>query len=136
MCECLCGDISGDHVYQTYRNGLTHVVIIDEYPGCDGCGNGPGVNLHILPRDEAAEFLPHLTAEQMDSLPELPTGEWFTLFEPQDLVEAARQLQDDEDVSLDDYDLEGVMSDYGHRLIALACRIKWKRVRAATKGRE
>jgi hypothetical protein len=89
--------------------------------------------MNVVPWGEVPEYLPNLTTEGMDDLPELPTMAAFTLFEPQDLVSAARRLTDDEGVDFDDYDLEGVMSDFGGRLIALACRIKREREKGAAK---
>lgn len=114
MCECLCGETRGDHVYE--MNG--RVLVVDEYPGCEGCNNGPGVSLLLLEKAEAADYIDNLP----DVIPAMPELAVFTLFEVGDLVEAVRQMRDE--INEEDYDFEGLLSDYGHALISRACRIK------------
>ena len=139
MGQCGCGDFQDDVCFQLRPDV---VISVGTYAGCDYCGNGPGFTVH---------FWDSPSVDYLDGVKRLPMtadefggndgfGHAVVLFEIEDLVKAARELADANDInpeSDDSYtDLGDWLQDNGYQLVKDAIYRCYTRMRHEEEERQ
>lgn len=133
MCQCGCGDFQADQVLPIQRGPLVSVSI---YRGCADCFPGIAVDLNFFTRKNEwtrgvrmqPTIVPSEDGGKYPDEPQRQLGLPIPLFEVQDMIAAAKEL--DADASLAEYGSIGDwLHDEGLEFLQTALRIGQKRLR-------
>ena len=100
MGECGCGFTNPTQAFQITRPAWVGVQV---YPGCRECYQGPMVDIMFFDKQGREDWLPHLSPERIDpdryGGDQHPGGIQVPLFEVEDLVAAAKDAEEESDLS-------------------------------------
>ena len=126
MCECGCGNFNP---YKAYKMG-ENVLAVEIYPGCEECGTGLMVSLHIFTPDEAKHY-------DMEPTEEFKPDEFgwaemsFPIIGKDDLLQAAKDNIHENGEPIEEQGYENIpdwISDNGLDLLQRGLRLRLKDV--------